>query len=131
MKFREKRNNQIEYIFKAKRGRKRYDAQMASAYILYMMLGSAFERCVFASSAMEERLRFEYMKMPLDDQYGLEEKIIGWMEAEQEIRIYEDIRSKVFTYQEDASMGIRFETYFGAIELLVDRDGSIFQPRSE
>jgi hypothetical protein len=127
MKLREKANNRIECIFKAKRGRKRYDAQMASVYILYMMLGSEFERCVFASSAMEERLRFEYMKMPLDDQYGLEERIIDWIEAEQEIRMYEDIRSKVYTYQEGISMGVRFETYFGAIELLVDRDGSIFQ----
>ncbi len=58
MKLREKANNRIEYIYKTKRGRKRYDAQMASAYILYMMLGSAFERCVFASSAMEERLKW-------------------------------------------------------------------------
>jgi hypothetical protein len=45
--------------------------------------------------------------------------------------MYEDIRSKVFTYQEGELMGVRFETYFGAIELLVDRDGSIFQPRGE
>lgn len=117
--------------YRTRRGRKRYNAQMASAYIVYMILGSAFKRCIFASSSMEERLRFEYMKMPLEDQYEIEEKIIEWMDRELFLREYADIWCKVFTYQEGAFLGVRFETYFGAIDLVIGREGYIFQPRVE
>ena len=119
--------NQITYIYQAKRGRKRYNAQMATTYILYMMLGSAFKKCIFASSSMEDRLRFEYMKMPAADQYETEDKIIDWMEKTIAIQACEDIWCKVFTYQEGECMGIRFETYVGAIEVLVDERGDAFQ----
>ena len=83
MNSRKKIGNNSNCIYRTRRGRKRYNAQMASAYIVYMILGSAFKRCIFASPSMEERLRLEYMKMPLEDQYEIEEKIIEWMDGEQ------------------------------------------------
>ena len=126
MNSKKKIKNQITYIYQAKRGRKRYNAQMATTYILYMMLGSAFKRCIFASSSMEDRLRMEYMKMPVGDQYEIEDGILDWMDKTIAIQECEDIWCKVFTYHEGECMGIRFETYVGAIELLVDERGNVF-----
>ena len=123
--------NRITYIYQARKGRKRYNAQMATEYILYMMLGSMFKRCIFASSAMEERIRLEYMKMPVDEQYEIEDRIIAWAETTLDLKKCEDIWCKVFTYQERGYAGICFETYFGAIEMMIDQKGNVFQPHVE
>ena len=50
------------------------DKTLATAYIIYMMGGSAFHKCRFRSGGEEMRLRMHYMFMKSTDQLKEEEK---------------------------------------------------------
>lgn len=50
------------------------DKTLATAYIIYMMGGSAFHKCCFRSGGEEMRLRMHYMFMKSTDQLKEEEK---------------------------------------------------------
>ena len=108
------------------RGRKKYDPQAAMAYIIYMMVGSAYKRSQISSAIVEERLRFEYMKMPLSEQYEAEEQMISWMEQKNLTEAVDDLRCIVYICADRNNYIVTFETYFEALGFRIDRTGTVF-----
>jgi hypothetical protein len=111
------------------RGRKKYDPQAAMAYIIYMMVGSAYNRSRICSTIVEERLRFEYMKMPLAEQYEAEEHVISWMNQMKITETVGDLRCIVYMCVDENDYLVTFETFFGKLEFRIDRSGAAFQLR--
>lgn len=65
---------EYELMFKFGSAENSCDKTLATAYIIFMMGGSAFHRCTFRSGGEEMRLRMNYMFMKSADQLKTEER---------------------------------------------------------
>lgn len=104
-----------------KRGNKRYNAQFASGYAVYMILGSYFEKCRCVNPYAEARLRKEYLKMPAVKQLEHEERLIRW--SDRHLGMVKDLHCEVSFRQRNGELQIRFQTGFEEAEAAVNKYG--------
>lgn len=111
-------------VCKLRQGRKKYNLQLAIAYIAYMMIGSHYLKCEISNKIIEERLKFEYMKMPVSDQYIVEDLILGWMNEDVHFEECSDLRCKVYAWS-DGKYIMNFETFFGLLTIEIASNGEV------
>ena len=97
-----------------------YSKQLATAYTVYMMFGSYFERCRMKNRVEETHLRMHYMSMKTNDQYKVEEKIDE--QAEEMLRDLkvDDLACEVGAYYAKETYHVLFRT--GILDFRVDID---------
>jgi hypothetical protein len=98
--------------------------QYEIAYVLYMIIGSYFEKCYCRSVVMEERLYLYYQEMSQTKQTSLERKIIYYFERnfkklKEQI---EGLRCNTYIYYKNGSCVIYFKTGFEDIIVKVDQN---------
>ena len=106
-----------------KRNRPVFDRQLATAYILYMMLGSEYHRTVFTDKGEESRLYGQYKKMGEGAQYQFEDRILKKLSKIAAVPEREKLNCMVSGHFEGKGYWLFFRTYFGEVEFQIKKDG--------
>ena len=105
---------------------KGYDRQLTTCYIIYMMGGSFFHRCSFASPYEETRLYLYYMEMPKQKQYECEDRVIRIMNRMDRtfLENIQKLNCRVRCSYEGEDCRIEFMTGgFEGLSCVVDKNG--------
>ncbi len=110
-------------IAKKNKNKPSYNKQLATAYIIFMMLGSEYYKCSFDDKNEEQRLYAKYKGMSEPEQLLLEDEILGRLEKITKIPGREQMACEVSTHMEGRNYCMFFKTYFGEVEFLIEKNG--------
>ena len=103
---------------------KKYDRQLAAAYAVYMMAGSAFKKCICRNPLEEGHLCLHYREMPERLQLEAENAVLAGVEALGERRLA--AMSELFCEAVFCRQGGKYRVCFltgGFEDLKIDIDG--------
>ncbi len=100
--------------------------QQQTAYVLYMMIGSYFNKSVCSNKLLETSLSLHYQELPVKRQEKLECRVIQDVERELKkvLPVLAKMNCKVFIRHRDESYFLQFETGFETVSAVVDRKGN-------
>lgn len=102
-----------------------YSRQFATAYAVYMMLGSYFRKCRMVNALEESHLRMHYASMKTGDQYLVEEQADEDAVALLENERVDDLHCEVQTRLVKGIYHILFRTGLTDFRADVDRRGRV------
>ena len=113
---------------------KGYNKQAASAYIIYMMMGSAFKKCICSNKVEESHLRLHYMEMKQEKQLACEDRVLKQLHSlgETTLSEYSKYQAKVRFCREEEFYVVCFETgIFPVLKYYVDTAGKVWEAGKE
>ncbi|MBQ7774660.1 MAG: hypothetical protein IJ379_06895 [Lachnospiraceae bacterium] len=113
----------MAYQFVEKKSRK----QQENAYIVYMMLGSFFEKAVCKAKFLEKSLFLYYKDLSAEKQVKREEEILNDLEKQlaQYMDELKDNNCQVHIQYKDENYVLQFVADNMLIETIIDKKGSI------
>ena len=101
------------------------ETQLATAYIVYMMLGSYFKSCKAQSALKVNSLYVHYTEMRVNTQLSTERRIErDFTEQFAEfLPLFENSLCEVSIYDSGDNLCLRFDTGFEKLIAMVDREG--------
>ncbi len=97
-----------------------YNKQYATAYIIYMMVGSEYKSARFRNPVIEGKLRLEYAEMKSADQIKVEEGVIDQIPR---LDVPENDDSEIRLGNDNNNMLLTFDSPSGRIEASIAPDG--------
>ena len=101
------------------------ETQLATAYIVYMMLGSYFKSCKAQSALKVNSLYVHYTEMRVNTQLSAERRVERDFTEQfaEYLPLFEDSVCEVSIYDSGDNLCIRFDTGFEKLIAVVDREG--------
>ena len=101
------------------------ETQLATAYIIYMMLGSYFKSCKAQSTLKVNSLYVHYTEMRVNTQLSAERRIERDFTEQfaEYLPLFEDSICEVSVYDSGDNLCLRFDTGFEKLIAVVDREG--------
>lgn len=97
------------------------------AYILYMIIGSYFHKCICRTDRVENSVLRCYSKMPADKQMEKEQQVIRRFENMMEYNLsqIENMNCEAFINRHrNGEFSLKFRTSFEQLEVFVDQEGN-------
>ena len=103
----------------------RSNAQKENAFILYMIVGSYFNKCICLNKITECNLYLYYREMPVGKQLAREKQVIDRMERElgSLAEDLKDMNCEVEILQAADEIRLVFRTWFHTILITVESNG--------
>jgi len=101
------------------------EAQLATAYIVYMMIGSYFKSCKAQSILKVNSLYVHYTEMRANTQLSTERRVERDFTEQfaEYLPLFENSLSEVSIYESDDNLCLCFDTGFEKLIAMVDREG--------
>ena len=103
------------------------ETQMATAYIVYMMVGSFFKSCRLQSPIRMNSLRVHYAEMRVNSQLSVERRIERDFEEKYAsfLDLFEESQCMVLFEEKGDQICVTFDTGFERLDVMVDKDGQV------
>ena len=97
------------------------------SYAAYMIIGSYFHRCYFSSKLQELHLRIQFLDLPLQRQYSIEDKIEALFKEEcgYLLPFFQNMNCECSLLIENNTATVTFETGFESVTVIIDSSGFI------
>lgn len=102
------------------------NTQKAMLYVVYMIVGSYFDKTIIATKVLEKKLLLYYKEQNVNKQYKLEDICISYVEKRLKKEIDPDMWRHVATVAIDQElMTVSFTTPKGTLNIKVEDTGSV------